>query len=176
MRKMSVIMLSLLLVFSIPLFAAGMSHEKGEKGMDHSMHEKMDHSGHDMQKGMDHGQMHDMQMLGQCDRDGIRAMGHIKAYGADAVASMSKMGMEGTHHFMVYFENMQNGEEITEGMAAVKVTGPDGKESDAVKLMSMGKGFGADIALKQKGEYEIEVGTKLKDGEKRQFQFVYDVK
>jgi hypothetical protein len=36
--------------------------------------------------------------------------------------------------------------------------------------------FGADVALSEKGKYEFTVGTKLADGEKRQFEFSYTLK
>jgi len=171
MRKFTVLIITLLFLMSMPLVALAMSQDKDDhKGMDHSMHDSMDKSGHD--HGMHGSDMHGgMEMLGQCEREGVSAMAHIKSYDADAMASMKKMGMNGTHHLMIFFED--HGESIADGMAAVKLTGPDGKTSEPVKLMLMGKGFGADVAFQEKGEYAIEVGTKLKDGKKRVFEFSY---
>ena len=42
--------------------------------------------------------------------------------------------------------------------------------------MGMQGHFGADITLSETGEYKFMVGTKLADGEKRQFEFEYKMK
>jgi len=172
MNKFKVSLVLITFLCSVPVAGMAMSHEGHDehKGMDKSMHDGMKH---DMHGDMDHGAMSDMQMIGQCEREGINAMAHIKAYGADAVASMKKMGMNGTHHLMLFFQKAGDKDMLTDGMAAVKIKGPDGKTSEPIKLMAMGQGFGADVALPAKGDYDIEVGTKLKDGKKRQFEFFY---
>lgn len=176
MNKCLVMLTVLLMLVSAPLAALAMDSDNSaeHKGMEHSMNGSMDHSMHQGMK-MDHA-MGDMKMIGECERDGVNAMAHIKVYGPDAVASMSKMGMNGTHHLMIYFQKSGDKEMMTDGMAAVKITGPDGKTSKPVKLMAMGQAFGSDVAMSEPGEYKIEVGTKLKDGKKRQFEFYYVVK
>jgi len=172
MNKFQVTLLTIMFLCSVPVTGMAMSHESHDdhKGMEHSMHSD---ASNDMHGSMDHGSMSDMQMIGQCEREGVNAMAHIKAYGADAVASMKKMGIEGTHHLMLFFQKAGEHDMLTDGMAAVKIKGPDGKASEPIKLMAMGQGFGADVALPAKGDYDIEVGTKLKDGKKRQFEFFY---
>jgi len=176
MRQVNTMLLSLLFLGSLPLAALAMSQDQG---MDHSMHKQMEGGSHaqGMHGSMDHGghgsMMEGMEMVGQCERNGVKAMAHIKAYAPDAVASMAKMGMHGTHHLMVFFEGQDGA--VTDGTAAVKITGPTGRVSEPVKLMPMGQGFGADVALSEKGDYSIEVGTKLQDGEKRVFEFNYAV-
>ncbi len=165
MRKQLTILAASFFILCLPLTALAASHEHAEmKEMDHS---KMDHSGHD---GM---AMHgDMIMLGDDTEEGVKGMAHLK----DVGAAMSKMGMDTTHHLMVMFVDAKSGEPITEGAAAVKITGPDGKTSEPSKLMGMQGHFGADVVLKQKGEYSFEVGSKLADGQKRTFEFKHTVK
>jgi len=111
-----------------------------------------------------------MMMLGEASEDGVSAMGHVKAYDSKAMESMAKMGMSATHHFMVFFKDQQTGKAVTEGTVAVKVESDD-HEGKPVKLMQMGEGFGADIAVPQGHEAKLKIGTKLADGKKRQFEF-----
>jgi len=184
MKKLLVTATILIFAAAFPLMAAASSgeHEGHEHKMEHKM--DMDHDGHHegMEHGdhghMDHGKMMgDMVMLGNDDEDGVKAMAHLKVYDDAAKASMAKMGMTSTHHFMIVFADDKSGTPVTEGMAAVKVKAKDGEAGKAVKLMpmkmDMGTGFGADITLPGPGEYEIKVGTKLADGKKRQFKFEY---
>jgi hypothetical protein len=145
------------LILLLPLTAFAASHEHGTM------------------KGMDHGSMAKdgaMIMVGDDTEDGVKGMAHLK----DVSAAMSKMGMDATHHFMVLFADVKSGKPITEGTAAVKITGPDGKAADPVRLIAMEGHFGADVVLKQKGEYSFEVGTKLPDGQKRTFEFKQTLK
>ena len=160
---------------SLPLTALAATHEPADmKGMDHGSMSSgaMDHGS---MAGMDHGSMAmkgDMIMLGEDTESGVKAMAHLK----DVGAAMSKMGMDTTHHLMVMFADAKSGNPIEEGSAAVKITGPDGKTGEPVKLMGMGGHFGADVTLKQKGEYTFEVGSKLADGQKRTFEFKQTLK
>ena len=181
MKRKLTLVLAVLFALATPIAATAMSHEKSE----HDMHDKMKHEGHGDHgsKEMDHsGHDHgahdgmamegDMVMLGDATASGVKAMAHLK----DVSEAMSKMGMETTHHIMVMFADTASGKPIEEGVAAVKITGPDGKTGAPIKLMGMQGHFGADVTLAQKGEYTFEVGTKLKDGEKRQFTFNYTLK
>ena len=143
--------------------------------MDHGSMEGMNKGGmdHGKMEGMQNGaMMNGMMMVGTQTEDGVQAMAHMK----DIHEAMSKMGMDQTHHFMVMFTDAKTGKPITDGAAAVKITGPDGKTGEPVKLMQMEDGFGSDVALPQKGEYTFDVGTKLADGQKRTFEFKQNVK
>lgn len=133
----------------------------------------MDHS----MAGMDHGSMagmdhKEMATVGEQVVDGVKAVVHLK----DVKATMAKMGMKETHHFMILFSNAKDGKAITEGGVAVKIKGPDGVESSAIKLMGMQGHFGADVVIEQKGAYVFTIGTQLADGVKRQFELKYEVK
>ena len=145
-------------------------HEGHDMHMEHAKEKSHDtHKGHDM--GDDHSNHGELQAIGEKTEGGVRAVAKIKAYDAAAVASMEKMGMSGTHHLMVFFTDEKGGAEITEGKVALKVKGPGDEKPKPIELMQMDSGFGADVALKTKGHYELEVGTKLKDGKTRKFEF-----
>lgn len=138
------------LAFPLTVFAA----------MEHGMgHEAMDMNGN-------------MIMVGDAEQDGVKAMAHLK----DVAAAMQKMGMQSTHHLMVMFVDQKTGKPIESGNAAVKVTGPDGKKSEPIKMMGMQGHFGADITLAQPGKYHFAIGTMLTDGKKRQFDFDFTLK
>ena len=108
-------------------------------------------------------------MLNNVSQDGVMAMAHLY----DIQAAMSKNGRQETHHLMVIFTDSAQGKPITQGLAAVKVTGPDGVKGAPVKMMPMGDGFGADLTLARPGKYDFEVGTKLADSRRRVFTFSY---
>jgi hypothetical protein len=69
-----------------------------------------------------------------------------------------------------------SGDAIESGSLAVKIKGPDGKLSKAIKLMGMQGHFGADVILAHKGPHVFIVGSKLDDGKKRTFEFNFDYK
>jgi len=163
MKKYPVVFVVVLIVVSLPLMAAAMSHEK-EGGHGQSIHEKMENSG---------GMMEGMMMLGNVDQDGVRAMAHIKAYDMAAMEKMQSMGMSATHHFMVMFVDIASGKPINDGMAAVKVQPEGGKASKTVKLMKMNDAYGADITVPAGKPVQITIGTKIKDEKKRQFLFEF---
>lgn len=167
MKRTTIAILALACLM-IPLGAMAM------EGMDHG---KMEHAEHGaMEHGkMEHGDMmkqDGMIMLGDSVEDGVKGMAHLK----DVGEAMAKMGMKETHHFMIMFTDAESGEAIETGSVAVKVKNPAGVEGKAVKLMGMQGHFGADISLTEKGMYHFKVGTKLKDGNKRQYHFHYTVK
>jgi len=89
----------------------------------------------------------------------------------DVRASMTKMGMKTTHHFMVMFNDEKSGKPVESGKVAVKITGPDGTVTGPMELMGMQGHFGADVILDKKGEYKFQIGSKLADGTSRQFEF-----
>jgi hypothetical protein len=121
--------------------------------------------GHGM-AGMDEGFVE----IGKDTRDGVVATVSVKTYDEKAKSTMAKAGMNATHHVMVTFADAKSGAAITEGQAAVKVKGEDSKP---VMMMLMGTGFGGDVALPGPGMYTFEIGSKLADGNKRQFEVGY---
>ncbi len=149
--KVSLFLLMSVLLFPVFSFASS--------GMDHS---QMNHAGMEAS-----GQMIE---LGSATENGVEALAEMK----DISKAMSQMGMDATHHFMVMFVDTKNFEPIEEGVVALKITSPSGETGGAIKLMGMHGGYGADISLKEKGIYKFQVGTKLADGEKRQFDFEYN--
>ncbi|TYO98249.1 hypothetical protein EDC39_10744 [Geothermobacter ehrlichii] len=181
MKNAARILLIAIFTLMLPLVAVA------DKEMDHGMmkdaghHGKMEGMDHDGMKGMDHDGMKGMKMgagmlmLGTESEDGVEAMAHAKVYDEAARASMEKMGMSATHHFMIMFKDEKTGAPVTGGLVAVKIKPKNGEAGKAIKLMpmkmGMGEGFGGDINLPAPGEYEIKVGSKLADGKKRQFKF-----
>jgi hypothetical protein len=157
MKNRIIIMLAAFFVVSLPLVVAAME----PMTMDHMSHSKMEHDGMSMQGNMI--------MLGEQEVDGVEAMVHLK----DVKEAMTEMGMSQTHHVMAMFVNASTGEPVEQGMVAVKIVDPSGKEGEAVALMGMQGHFGADIALSTPGAYVFKLGTKLADGKKRQYEFKY---
>ncbi|MDX9708904.1 MAG: hypothetical protein RBT64_05030 [Trichloromonas sp.] len=114
----------------------------------------------------------DILMLGEQVVEGVEAMARLK----DVEAAMAKVGMAHTHHLMVEFYRVDDGEPMDQGLAAVKIVDPAGKESGALTLVGMDGHFGADLALGEKGDYLFKIGTKLADGKKRQYEFRFSGK
>lgn len=170
------IALTLLLLFLTAGFSLAMRHS-GHSG--HSGHGSSTsaaasghdaHAGHGAQAG---GSAHDrMEMLGNQVREGVRATAQI----SDISAAMAAAGMAQTHHLMVSFAPESGGSAISSGRVAVRVVTPSGKTLTAVTLQGMDGEFGGDVELKEKGEYSLQVGTQLADGNTRQFEFQYEVK
>ncbi|MEK6201690.1 MAG: hypothetical protein N2A40_04645 [Desulfobulbaceae bacterium] len=136
----------------------------GAQATEHGAMAGMDHSGMDMGG--------DEIMLPEATVDGVKAMAHL----LDTSKAMAEAGMSTTHHLMITFTDLATGKALASGMVAVKIVDPAGKKTEAVKMMAMEGSFGADVALSEKGKYVFEVGTKLGNGEKRQFLFEYMVK
>ncbi|MBU0665628.1 MAG: hypothetical protein KJ990_13950 [Proteobacteria bacterium] len=111
-------------------------------------------------------------MLPEVTVDGVKAMAHL----LDTSKAMAEAGMSTTNHLMITFTDLATGKVLDSGMVAVKVVDPAGKKTEAAQMMAMEGSFGADVALSEKGKYVFEVGTKLGQGEKRQFLFDYMVK
>ena len=188
MKRLSVAILTLAFAMGMPMAAAAMKHmDHGEHGkamaeekmqhgdMEHADHGK--HKGHDMK--MEHGKdmshdkheghamsdADDFVEIGKDTKKGVVATVKVKTYDDETKATMAKMGMGATHHVMVFFVDEASGKAVG-GKAALKVKGQDGKPT---MLMQMGDGFGADVTLGT-GMSTLEVGTKLDDGKKRQFE------
>jgi len=136
---------------------------------DHSQHAMPPQGSHDAMQMMNPKSI----MLGEQTIEGVKAMAHLNEIGA----MMAPMGKKENYHFMVMFNDAKTGAAIGQGTVAVKIVDPKtGQAGEAIALMGMDNHFGADIALPEKGEYRFQVGTKLADGSKRQFQFSYTVK
>jgi hypothetical protein len=172
MKRWTITLLAVMFAMGMPMAAMAMSHESHE-GHDHGKSEEMMHKGHEMEGhgDMKHADQGGLMKIGESSAKGVKAIAKVKTYDAETVASMSKMGMDGTHHLMLFFTDEASGAEIVKGTVAIKVKGPGDSKAKAVKLMQMGSGFGADVAMTEKGHYDLEVGTKLEDGKKRQFKF-----
>jgi hypothetical protein len=173
MKRMIIVLTTLVFIMSVPMLAAAMSHEdQGAQGkMSNDMdHGAMDH-GKEMSGGMHMG--HDMGGFveaGKVTQDGVVAIVMVKAYDEKARATMAKSGMTATHHVMVSFTDEKTGKPIATGTVAIMVKGQDAKP---VMMMKMGEGFGGDVTLKEAGMNTLEIGTKLEDGNKRRFEVDY---
>jgi len=163
-------------MLAVPTAGFAMKHMENE---DHGKMEMKEEGhggmqGHNM-KGMSG--MNDMVMLGSKTTDGVIAVGHLMPV---TEKEKDSMGMKMTHNFMIMCNDEKTGDYIEEGLAALKVTDPSGHTSEAMKLMPMPmgmvKGFATGVDLSEKGTYKFEVGSKLGDDKKRQFEFDYTVK
>lgn len=170
MKKHWLCLLAVTLLGIAPLTVAAMDDHKHHgsktpaKKDAHAGHDHKSHSGMEMDG--------DTLMLGEQVVEGVEGMAHLK----DVKEAMAKVGMNHTHHLMVEFIDLAKGQGIEQGIAAVKVINPAGKESDAVALVGMDGHFGADLILSEKGDYLFKVGSKLPDGKKRQYEFKYSAK
>lgn len=150
-KQLFIVFLLTLLAFPGTLFAS--NHE---------------HSGHSKSKGDIH---KGMITVGEQTVDGVKAIVYLN----DVKATMAKMGMKETHHLMIHFYDTL-GKTVEKGSVAVKINGPDGKESGAIKAIGMDGHFGADVILDQKGLYSFTIGSQLADGVKRQFELRSELK
>jgi hypothetical protein len=170
MNKIVAIVLTAALVAALPLAAAA-QHDHGAKKSSHGTHDKKktDHGAH---SSAEYADAHaDMVLIGKQEVAGVQGEAHIN----DVREAMARLKMKETHHFMVMFMDGK-GAHIEEGTAAVKITGPEGKESDAIRLVAMDGHFGADIVLAQPGKYTFKVGSRLPDGQTRQYEFTHTLK
>lgn len=158
MKQFTIAITILLTFVAVPVLA--MHHDKG--GHDHGHAKPAAHKEHE-----GHGADGNLIELGDATAKGVEAHAEMK----DVRAAMAKMGMKSTHHFMVMFHDAKSGKAIESGKVAVKIIGPDGTVSGPTELMGMQGHFGADVTLDKPGEYRFEVGSRLADGETRQFEF-----
>ena len=178
MKRTTTAILALLFAMVTPMMAAAMSQDdmssQGKVMSDDMKHGAMDHAKEmsgDMHKGHDMSNMEEgFVEVGKDTQDGVVATVKVKTYDEKAKATMAKMGMNATHHVMVFFTDEKTGESVGSGMVAIKVENQDDKP---VMMMQMGPGFGGDVSIKEKGMYTFEIGTKLADGKKRQFEVEY---
>ena len=181
MKRLTFTMMALIIAMAMPMVAIAMDHgshdKEMSKDMDHDKHKahdmKMDDAkemDHDMHKGHDMAaEDGDFVEIGKDTQDGVVATVKVKAYDEKTRATMSKMGMNATHHVMVFFTDEKTGSSVASGKAALKIKGEDAKPS---MLMQMGTGFGSDVSVDD-GMSTFEIGTKLEDGKKRQFSVMF---
>lgn len=169
MKNLTIAFLTMFLVLSLPMLALSASH--GDQDM-HKGHEmNMDNAkekAHDMHKGHDMSG-DDFVEAGKDTQDGVVATVKIKTYDEETVNKMKAMGMAATHHVMVFFADEKSGDAIVAGKAALKVKGSGDDSAKPAMLMLMGNGFGTDVNLEGM-MITFEIGTKLEDGKKRQFE------
>ena len=156
-----------LFFFLISLPGQGKIHAAA---MDHSSHGSQDAPAMTAHEGMSMDA--NSIMLGQVTTEGVTAMAHLN----DVGAMMAKMGMPENYHLMLMF-TAADGKTIDQGSVAVKITAP-GKQQpgEALPMTGMDGHFGVDLHLPEPGEYQFTIGSKLADGQKRQFSFSYTVK
>ena len=159
MKRFTITMLALIFAMGMPMIAAAMDHGSHGKEMSEDMHK-----GHDMG-----GQKDDFVEIGKDAQKGVVATVKVKTYDEKTLASMKKMGMDATHHVMVFFADEKSGNDITGGKVAIKVKGQEAKPA---MMMLMGTGFGADVTLTEMMT-AFDIGTKLEDGKKRQFSVMF---
>ena len=176
MKRLIIAVMAVVFAMGMPSFVLAMSHgEHGsdDKGMQKGHDMGMDHGkemSHDMHKDHDMGGGDDFIEVGKDTRDGVVATVKVKTYDEETMATMNKMGMEATHHVMVFFTDEKSGDAIVAGKAAIKVRGSGDDKPKLDMLTMMGDGFGGDVNVKGMGMYTFEIGTKLEDGKKRQFE------
>lgn len=172
MKRFTTTIIALGFAMSMPMIASAMSHEEPATDSKPMAGEMMQHEGmgnadqgmHDMGNKAD-----DFVEIGKDTQDGVVATVKVKTYDAEALATMAKMGMNATHHVMVFFTDETSGEAITSGKVALKTAG---EEAKPVMMMQMGTGFGGDVTLGE-GMHTLDLGTKLSDGTKRQFSIMF---
>jgi hypothetical protein len=158
MKRFTLAMMALVIAMGMPMIATA--------AMDHSSHDK------EMSKDMDHDMAAkdgDFVEIGKDAQDGVVATVKVKAYDEKTKVTMAKMGMNATHHVMVFFTDEKTGAAVASGKAALKIKGEDVKPA---MLMQMGTGFGSDVSVGE-GMSTFEIGTKLEDGKKRQFSVMF---
>lgn len=170
MKKQWICVLVGILIGTAPLTSAAMDDHKGHGNKTATKQES--HGGHNQKSPSGMEMDGETLMLGEQVVEGVEAMAHLK----DVKAAMAKVGMTYTHHLMVEFHRAPDGEPMEQGLAAVKITDPAGEVSSALTLVGMDGHFGADLTLAEKGDYLFQIGTKLADGKKRQYEFKYPLK
>ena len=163
MKRLTFTMMALIIAMAMPMVAIAMDHGSHDKEMSKEMDHDM-HKGHDMAA-----EGADFVEIGKDTQDGVVVTVKVKAYDEKTRATMETMGMNATHHVMVFFADEKTGAAVASGKAALKVKGEDAKPA---MLMQMGTGFGSDVSVAD-GMSTFEIGTKLEDGKKRQFSVMF---
>ncbi len=142
------------------------------------------HAGHDMGKEKDVHAGHDMSseamenshggmMIHSSMVDGY----HLSYELIDMMAKMKGMKnmpeMKATHHLMMFIKS-HGGEEVKSGTVGFLIENPDGTKQKKM-AMGMGAGYGADVELRQAGNYTITVKA-LASSDKIVDKFTYEIK
>ena len=153
MKRFTIAMMVLALGMCMPMIAVAMDHGSHDKEMSQDMAhdmEKMDMSkekAHNMEMDHDMGAKDgDFVEIGKDTQKGVVATVKVKTYDEKTMATMAKMGMNATHHVMVFFTDEKSGAAVASGKAALKIKGDDAKPA---MLMQMGTGFGGDAEFRQ---------------------------
>ena len=85
------------------------------------------------------------------------------------------MGMGKTHYLEARFRHQSRKNLLTKGLVAVKVTTPNGETSPVQQMVLENGVYSADFSLIQSGTYRIQIGCRLYDGRKRQYEMIYRV-
>ena len=163
MKRFTFAMMVLIIAMGMPMVAIAMDHGSHDKEMSKDMDHDM-HKGHDMAA-----KDGDFVEIGKNTQSGVVATVKVKAYDEKTRDTMAKMGMNATHHVMVFFTDEKTGAAVVSGKAALKIKGEEAKPA---MLMLMGTGFGSDVSVDE-GMSTFEIGTKLEDGKKRQFSVMF---
>lgn len=174
MKRLMIVAFATMFAMGMPLAAMAMSHGDHSdhgKAMAEEMkhHGDMEHADEDMHKEHEMSSGDDFVEIGTDTQKGVVATVKVKTYDDETRATMAKMGMDATHHVMVFFTEEAGGDAVSGGKAALKVKDQAGKP---VMLMQMGEGYGADVKL-EGNMNAFEIGTKLGDGKKRRFKVMY---
>ena len=113
------------------------------------------------------------QLLGSKEIAGIKATATLETIANPAYVAM---GVGQTHRFSIRFNAGDKPKPLTKGLVAVKVSGPDGELSKAIKLNLESGVFTSNLNLLQRGDYLVVVGCRINDGRKRQFHFPLTIK
>lgn len=177
-RKMRTITLTTIAGLSLLFNTVWAADHSGHEGHSHGA-QTTDMSGHE-----GHGQKASQpsgQLIAEKKADGyvLNYYLHDMAARNKMMKSMEGMEMHGmssspdiTNHLMLFIKDAQ-GKSVS-GKVGFIVIGPDGKESKTL-TMGMGGGYGADISLKQPGEYRIKTKAVI-DGKTIADEFAYTVK
>ena len=131
--------------------------------MDHNAHGK--EMAHDMDTKNGH-----FTEIGEDTTEGVVATVKVKAYDEEAMETMANMGMNATHHVMVFFTDETSGEPIASGKAAIRIKDP--KDHKTTMLMRMGSGFGGDVYV-EKGMSIFEIRKRLENGRTLRFEVTF---
>jgi len=163
-----------IIMTALPVMAGnGLNQGRGMHGgmnpLEHMQHSGM---GTNMGKPM-HGEMHGGMDMGNREHEfmGMEEK-EIRAVNVDGYRVIYRLmdmhaqmpgnpEMEGTYHMMVFFTDSE-GKPVTEAKVGYLIKGPDGKIQKTM-AMNMGKGFGANVKLTVKGEYEITAKALIGD-------------
>jgi hypothetical protein len=142
-----------------------------EKHTGHPMTGKKNHGSTESMQGMEHDQEGTI-MLDENEQDGVKTMAHLLPIDPKDMPA----GHRATHHLMVTFIDTAVGEPVSSGTVAVKVSSPEGRETEPLKMMPMEDGFGVDVILDQPGTWNFLIAAKLADGKVRRFSISSQMK